>query len=688
MHGNVQPAADIESPASAPASGGWRVFLAQSQKDFKFWLFAVIWLGLLRAVMLTVFASSLGPAATWGEILKGALTGARFDICVASFWTLPLVVASLATWAGLRERSVERFRLVLAGLFSVLSTFVGIVAIGFFSEYKDHFNHWIFGLVFDDVKAVMQTVWASYPVIPAFLCLAAGIVITWLLLKRLLARPLVSADRLERYTLSWPRRMALVVLLLGAVFAGLRGSVVTRPIQLKDAAVTADPVLNKMVLNPYSALRYAISHQLTLLRGRDLRALWPGGDILEAARVAYPARPAHGDLDALIERVAGGPPAKPPRHIFLIIMESYDAWPFLPRYQSLGLVGGAQALAREGVLIRAFVPAGSGTMQSVGALVTGLPEVGAVVNYQPASRRPFPTTAPAIFKRLGYRTRMFYAGYLSWQRFGDFSKDQGFEEIYGGGDMVQGRLSREWGVEDDQLFDFILNKIPPDPPSFNVILSAGYHRPFTTDVYGKGFPLRTVPEDIKPLWEGAVSLAALGHFWFADQALSNFIVRAEQRLPDPVFAATGDHWSRDFLHERPNIYERNAVLMLWRGQDILPPVSDPAGLAGSHLDIVPTLVELAAPAGFKYHAFGGNLFAPDREQIGSGLPATVGPDFITFHPSPEVTLSLWDMQPRPTKPEEFKAMQRWRAIRALAWWRLMKGSALPGSEREPTSLPR
>jgi CTP synthase len=35
------------------------------------------------------------------------------------------------------------------------------------------------------------------------------------------------------------------------------------------------------------------------------------------------------------------------------------------------------------------------------------------------------------FKRLGYRTRLFYGGYLSWQRFGIFARDQGADEVYG-----------------------------------------------------------------------------------------------------------------------------------------------------------------------------------------------------------------------------------------------------------------
>jgi len=33
--------------------------------------------------------------------------------------------------------------------------------------------------------------------------------------------------------------------------------------------------------------------------------------------------------------------------------------------------------------------------------------------------------------------------------------------------------------------------------------------------------------------------------------------------------------------------------MLWRGKGILPPVAQPERLAGSHLDILPTLIELA-----------------------------------------------------------------------------------------------
>lgn len=666
--------AALNEPAAVP--NRWATFLTEAQKDFKFWLFAVVWLTAFRVLMLVVFARSLGSAATAGAIGKCLLIGARFDVSVATYWVMPSLLVSGATLFGLGRRWAQGVRSWVAGLFVVLSTGLGVLAIGFFKEYKDHFNHWIFGLVFDDLGAVLRTVWASYPVIPASAGLVGGIAITWLVLRRMLAQPFVRGDQLQGRLGSWPRQAGALILLGLAVLAAARGSVSRRPVQLKDAAVTGDPVLNKMVVNPYSALRYAVADQLRLMCGSDLRVLWPPGDVREAAQVALPGQAAYEDVDALTERVAQGPPGTRPKHIFLIVMESYDAWPLLDRYRSLGLAEGVRALAQKGVLIRAFVSASTGTMTSLGTLITGLPEAGAVVNYQPASRRPFPTSAPLIFKQLGYRTRMFYAGYLSWQRLGDFCADQGFDEIYGGGHMVRGLVLREWGVEDDQLFDFVLTKLTPDTPSFNVILSAGYHPPFTTDVYGKGFPLRAVPEDLRPLWEGAVSLVALGHLWFADRCLSNFIVRAEQQLPQPVFAVTGDHWSRHFLNERPNAYECSAVLMLWRGRNILPTVPDPGRLAGSHLDILPTLVELAAPAGYRYHAFGRNLFDPACQQIGWGTHATVGPGFVVHHAKPDEALELWHMQPRPARPEERQAVRQGQALRALGWWRLIKGPSL------------
>src|SRR5262245_15318693 len=101
------------SGLSVPSSGSrrrWAVFLTQAQLDLRLWLFAVLWLGVFRALMLAGYSGYLGPDATWGAILDGALTGARFDVSIATLWALPGVLASLATLMGAGGRFAAGLR--------------------------------------------------------------------------------------------------------------------------------------------------------------------------------------------------------------------------------------------------------------------------------------------------------------------------------------------------------------------------------------------------------------------------------------------------------------------------------------------------------------------------------------------------------------------------------------------------
>lgn len=658
----------------------WGLFAEQARKDARFWVFAFGTFTVLRWLMLVIFSEMFGPAVDVWEILKCLYAGARFDAAVATFWVLPCLLGSVLAAATFRRSLAEKTRFAIVVLFIVASAFLGVVSIGFFAEYKDHFNHWVFGLIFDDMKAVLRTLWKDYPLIPAvvgILAVAAGMLLLW---RRLFEKAWLVPGKVVVRLASWPVRILALLCLVGLVIIGARGSAGRRPVQLKDAAITKDRVLNKLVLNPYSALRYAVSQQLEVMRGKDLRVLWPGGDIIEAVKVAFPLVAEGSDLDAFLARVAQGPPATPAKHVFLVVMESYDAWPLMDRHRSLQLCEGVRTLARNGVLIPAFVSDGSGTMLSINALVTGLPDSGLVVNYMRAGRKPFPTSIASVFKRLGYRTRAFYAGYLSWQRFGDFCAEQDFDEIHGGGDIDEsGLLKREWGVEDDKLLDYVARHVPAEPASFNMILSAGYHPPFTMDVFGLGYPVRAAPPDLRSSFSGRVNLKVLGHLWFSDRCLSNFVLQVEKRLPAAVFAVTGDHWSRRFINERPNVYERSAVLMLWHGSEVLPKMLKGDQLAGSHLDILPTLVELAAPPGFTYHAFGHNLFDLRQPQIGFGVPAIVTPDWFMDPTEPSKVLALSDMTERVATPQERAFARQWQARRAVGWWRVVNGPGLSHS---------
>ena len=77
----------------------------------------------------------------------------------------------------------------------------------------------------------------------------------------------------------------------------------------------------------------------------------------------------------------------------------------------------------------------------------------------------------------------------------------------------------------------------------------------------------------------------------------------ENRVPLPLFVITGDHYGRRFINSQPTFFEKTTVPLVLYGKEVLEGITLPDNVAGSHIDIIPTLVELTAPEGFFYHAF-------------------------------------------------------------------------------------
>lgn len=655
----------------------WHRFISHYQKDLKLWLFCMAVLTAFRVCFIVYFRSKLSPSAGTGDILLALLNGMRFDAMAAAYWSVIPFLASAACAVVDLGAFADRVRRLFATAFAVISPVAFISSIVFFREYNEPFNHFVFNLYYDDTRAILSTIWSGYHPIVSFLIMGA--------LGYGLAR-IANAyqhSRFFRHDLAQDRTLspairafaifAIVVLLTGS----LRGSFGHRPAKIDDTAVTGDAFLNKAVLNPYSALVYAYGAHAKLSRIMGgLEYFIPDGTIRGAADAVF-GRRSSSDLDDHLVRTAPGAPNRPPRHIFLVVMESYDAWPLMDPYTSLGLSRELGRLGREGISVRNFLPSSDGTATSLCSLVSGLPDANVVMNYQRSSERPFPSSIATSFRRLGYRTRFFYGGYPSWQRIGEFIGNQGFEELYGGGNMGAQAVHTEWGVEDDALFAFAEGVVAAhqDRPSFNIILTTSYHPPYELDVYGKGFPLRTMPEDLAPQFDGTTSLVMLGHLWYSDQCIGNFVRSAEKRFPGSLFAFTGDHFSRKFLNDHPPAFEGSAVPFILYGRNVLRGMSLPTGAVGSHIDIGPTLIELAAPKGFRYHAMGRSVFERRSMPLAFSRDFVLAPQYLldtrvqTYHPVPG--------RPLPAQlPDPGELTLLHHRLLGISWWRIMRGPAM------------
>jgi phosphoglycerol transferase MdoB-like AlkP superfamily enzyme len=664
--------------AQSTSTHPWRQLLA----DMVLWLALVLLFLSFRATLFVIFRGELSHRPPADAFLRCLETGLRSDTCAAMWALLPLLTVTLIGFVQPFGLWHHRLRLMTIVVVLSLCAAIFVADVAYFAEYDDQFNHWIFGLVYDDRRAILATIWKTYPIVLLVILCAAGIAIfTWALNK--LCRRAECAELPPLLGTKLVRAITFVVIATW-IFAGLTVWLGKNLAGLKNAASTGNVFLNKIALNPFFALRYAVWQETTMQKAAGLRTFLPDGDVRAAAAALYPNAKTFATLDDCLERVAPGNGGRRPSQIFIVVMESYDAWSMEQEYAGLHLTDRLNNLGREGLHVRGFISSGIGTIQSLGVFITGLPFARVLVNYQPVVRNGLPTAAAGIFKQLGYRTRFFYGGFLSWQRVGDFCREQGFDEVYGGDQMAEGSQPNEWGVPDETLFRFVLQHSGPEP-TFNLIMSTSYHPPYSVELEQVGFDpkaLRSNPicADLSPH-----QLRVLGHLWYSDKCVVDFVSQADRKLERPVFAITGDHYSRkQYVSARPahTLFESLAVPLVLYGHKALQGIQPSKALAGSHLDVLPTLINLAAPAGFVYHAFGHDLLDSAQPQVGFGVNAVIGPDFILKINDPA---HVEDLHGRPAPNVDGPGLAlRYRQLHALGWWRAMKGNQWPTRHPAPT----
>ncbi len=646
--------------------------------DLGLWLTLVLLLLAFRVALFLIFRGELSELPSIHGFVRCFETGLKSDTTAATWALLPSLALTLAGFfypLGVWHQRIRQLVMIVA---LSLCALIFIADVGYFAEYDNQFDHWIFGLIYDDRAAIWATIWKSYHVVLLLGVAAVAVAAAAWLLNKLL-RKAESAD-VPRFLGSTTARLITVLVILVWAFVGARVWLGKNLAGLKNAESTGDVFLNKIVLNPFWALRYASWQEHTMQKSAGLKIFLPDGNVRAAAAALFPGAENAANLDDCLKRIAPGSSSEKPTHIFIVVMESYDAWAMQPDYAGLHLTDRLKNLGRDGVQAQGFISSGVSTVESLGVIITGLPFARAFVNFQPIVRRGLPTAAAPIFKQLGYKPRFFYGGFLSWQRIGEFCREQGFEEVYGGDQMVPHAQHKEWGVDDENLFRFVVEHTGSEP-TFDLIMTTSYHPPYSVELKEKGFDENVLKSDPLGARLSGEQLRVLGHLWYSDKSVGDFVAAAENKLERPIFAITGDHYSRkQYVSARPahTLYESLAVPLVIHGTKVLENLQHPAAVAGSHLDIVPTFVNLAAPRGFEYHAFGRDLFDQSQPQAGYGCNAVIGPDFILKINDPS---RVQDFRGQPRADIDGAALAlHYRQLHGLGWWRAMKGNEFPASK--------
>jgi len=449
---------------------------------------------------------------------------------------------------------------------------------------------------------------------------------------------------------------------------GIRGSVSSIPILQQYSGISNDVFLNKTIINPYRSLMYAVHdfNKVNLLSDKN-----PYMD----SKLFKATFPQDKVTDVLL-KTAKGDTIEKPKQIFIVVMESYDSWPLMDKYLPFNFSSNLNTIAKNGTHFTHFLPAGNTTIDSFGAIMTNVPNCGINLSHVGTVNDPFESSIFTQFKKLGYETNFYYGGYLSWENIGELSKYQGLDRIFSGVEAGGKTDTGGWGIEDEKLFGLVMKHTDKNKNSLNIILTTSYHAPYTVDLEAKGFPYKSTddfPAAVKKYYDGAMTLKELGHLWYGDKALGDFVKKAEKTYTKSLFTFTGDHFGRKFINSKPNLYEKSSVGFIMYGKSIPKAVNT---TPGSHIDIMPTLIEMIAPKGFQYYSFGESMFTKGKNEAISYDKMIEGNDLYYFPKGANIEkMDLTNFKATNLKRSKLEE-DKHNKLMALAWYYTMKGNQL------------
>ncbi|MBB1344148.1 sulfatase-like hydrolase/transferase [Pseudoalteromonas sp. SR45-6] len=592
--------------SSVAGSSRWFSFVNESWRIATLWLAGVLLFMSFRVFFLVYFHDRITTPIDLNVILNTLETGFAFDSAASGVcFSIPFLLNCILQPMRLGHwvRMVRNFT---GKLFFVVAILLCITSITYIAEYGSQFNYFMFEGLHDDQQAIALTVIEQYRPWGSFLGLLALLVVAFKLCERVDKQ---SNSFLQRiFTDCKWKRTLLISIIVVLFICAIRGSFESRPASRKWSAVTPDPFINNLVINPFRSFFYAIKDY------NDLQSHGVNGE--------NPYLSHNSGLDALplnaLSKHTTAPLLAAPSQVFVIVMESYDSWPLQQKYAALNLTNQLKNLASKGIYLDNVLPAASSTMNSLSSIVSGIPYAGVNMSLIGPQNPSSKLSLFNQFEQLGYTSQFFYGGLLSWQNVGKYVLSQGVDKVYSAIDAGGKGSAGVWGIDDGQLFDLVAEKTTKK--SFNVILSGSYHGPFNLDLDKYNYPYKSVadyPAEINKLAGELLDPYVLGHLWYADKMLGGFVAKMEQRYPDALFVITGDHYSRRNFHQRPNLYELTHVPIVIYGKGVSADLV-PAQQVASHMDIAPTLLDLIAPANTQFYSMGQSLFnaAPDRRVFG------------------------------------------------------------------------
>lgn len=635
------------------------IFSLNILKIIKTFVFFWLLLCIYRIIFIGRMHEYIAVDSDFSLIFTAIYSGAKLSLQTAGVLTLCMLISLVAE--GFSKR-LRWFRQVCSFCVLFITTLLFIARFPFYQQFHSGFNQMIFTAMHEDVYALFISLIEEFH-LPLKLCI---VVLLVCVLNYIFNKFIDKKWGFFKWS-KLKSKYRLIILLIGvyllatlSLYGG--GWSWKSGVNWENAGITNDTFLNESILDDYQAIYRAYANQMRMEACNGLS--FSAQNVRDLAK-SLTNKDGGNDLSIYLAKEATGAKIEKPKHIFVIVSESYANWPLLDKYSNLHIADNMKKIIAEDDTIYTshMLPSGSSTVGALMTMVTGMANSNLYLTTMPeALANPYITATAPQMKNLGYETSFWYAGPATWENIQEFTLAQGFDNFYSRGNIDPNATGSVWGADDGYLYDAIFKQIDDNKMTFSVILNTSNHSPFNIDLEKEGFDASKVIEGLPDKEKNNQELIKeLGHFWYADKMASDFINKVKAKYPDSLFIFVGDHADRYNIDKVPTMYERYSVPLIITGKGIQKDLL-PEDMAGSQIDIMPTVIDLIAPEGFTYYSVGKSL---SENKLGQSYAFWITADAIG---NTDDLVEKPQYFNREVLPDRTVLENYINGVRAISWW--------------------
>jgi len=483
-----------------------------------------------------------------GKLAEILIQGVRVDIIQLSLLSL-IPVLSLPIFSIVKcWRAWQNFTYIWVILAMVLLIFLEVATPGFITEYDVRPNR-LFVEYLKYPHEVVSMLWGGFR-IHVFACLIFVAVSIYAMRK--LMQPWLQASTLAKWSITktlitWP----LIFILLAL---GIRSTLGHRPANPALFAITADSMVNNLVLNSAYSVTYAIYNMLGENKSSEIYGKMPREEIFKLTDST------DTDIPTLKTLIPSHNRDKP-LNLVIILQESLGAG-FVESLGGVAVTPNLEKLKEQGIWFEQLYATGTRSVRGIEAVISGFQPTPAESTVKLSKSQKNFFTLAALLGKKGYNTEFIYGGESHFDNMRGFFTGNGFEHIVEQKDYKNPVFVGSWGASDEDLLnkthEQLLAHHATGKPFFTLAFSSSNHTPFE-------FPDGRIElyEQPKATDNNAVK--------YADYAIGEFFKKAQKSAywKDTIFLIVSDHDIRvrgDSLVPIKNFH----ILGLILGADIKP----------------------------------------------------------------------------------------------------------------------